>query len=96
MYYLNQLGITRDNMSPQQFAGVIDKQIGSNFNSFTDVYQKVKYSNMSLTTNEEATVQKFYEPFKEQVRNTIPFKKRFGNFLNIYHTLHFFTNKKIS
>jgi len=96
MYYLNQLGITRDNQSPQQFAEVTDKNFGTNFNSFTNVYQKVKYSNTPLSTKEQALVESFYSPFISQVKNNIPFKKRFGSFLNIYNTLHFFTKTKIS
>ncbi|MCW3080883.1 transglutaminase domain-containing protein [Segetibacter sp.] len=96
MYYLNQLGITRESQSPQQFAETADRRFGSNFNSFTNVYQKIKYSTTPLTAKEEALVQNFYEPFKEQVRNDIPFKQRFGSFLNIYNTLHYFTKSKIS
>ena len=96
MYYLNQLGIARQNESPQQFAQSADKRFGSNFHSFTNIYQKIKYSTTPLTTNEETLVQHFYTPFKQQVRNNIPFKKRFSSFLNIYQTLNFFTKTKIS
>jgi len=96
MYYLNQLGITRNNQSPQQFAETVDKRFGTNFNSFTNVYQKVKYSSMPLTVKEHTTVKNFYSPFIDQVKNNIPFKKRFNGFVNIYNTLHFFTKTKIS
>ncbi|MCW3110970.1 MAG: hypothetical protein JWQ09_5476, partial [Segetibacter sp.] len=96
IYYLNQLGIARENQSPQQFAEAADRRFGSNFNSFTNVYQKIKYSTTPLTSKEESLVQNFYEPFKQQVQNNIPFKQRFSSFLNIYNTLHYFTKSKIS
>jgi hypothetical protein len=96
MYYLNQLGCARENQSPQQFAEMIDKTFGSNFNKFTNVYQKIKYSSVRLTAGEETLVQGFYEPFKMQVKDKVPFKMRFSRFLNIYNTLHYFTKTKIS
>ncbi|HEX8358197.1 MAG TPA: hypothetical protein VF610_12320, partial [Segetibacter sp.] len=95
-YYLNQMGVARVNESPQQFASTTDNRFGSNFNSFTNVYQKVKYSTAPLTANEDKLVQGFYSPFIKQVKNSISAKKRVGNFLNIYNTLHFFTKTKIS
>ncbi|HEX8462538.1 MAG TPA: hypothetical protein VF623_13955, partial [Segetibacter sp.] len=93
-FYLNQLGIKRDNQSPQQFAETTDKHFGTNFNQFTNVYQKIKYSKTPLLTKETALVENFYSPFISQVKNNIPFKKRFSSFLNIYNTLHFFTKTK--
>ncbi len=96
MYYLNQLGFIRDNQSPQQFAEKVDKNFGSDFNKFTNIYQKIKYSSVPLTANEETLVQGFYEPFKMQVKDKIPIKIRGSRFLNIYNTLHYFTKQKIS
>jgi hypothetical protein len=96
MYYLNQLGMIRENQSPQQFAEAADTRFGSNFNAFTNVYQKIKYSTTPLTAREETLVQNFYEPFKQQVKSTIPAKQRISSFLNIYNTLHYFTKSKIS
>ena len=96
MYYLNQLGVSRENQSPQQFAEIADKRFDSNFNSFTNVYQKIKYSSTALTNNEKTLVENFYTPFKQQVKNNIPFRQRFSRFLNIYNTIHFFTKTKIS
>lgn len=95
-YYLNQLGITRENQSPQQFAESADKRFGSDFNRFTNIYQKVKYSSVPLTANEETLVQNFYSSFIQQVKNNTPLKKRISSFVNIYNTLHFFTKTKIS
>ncbi|MEJ7827493.1 MAG: transglutaminase domain-containing protein [Segetibacter sp.] len=96
MYYLNQLSFIRDNQSPQQFAEGVDKHFGSNFNKFTNVYQKVKYSTTPLSANEQTLVHEFYEPFKHQVKDKVPFKTRFSKFLNIYNTLHYFTKLKLN
>jgi hypothetical protein len=96
MYYLNQLGFSRDNQSPQQFAASVDKHFNASVNKFVNVYQKVKYSSVPLSINELALVQSFYEPFKHKVKDAIPFKTRFSRFLNIYNTLHYFTKQKIS
>jgi hypothetical protein len=96
IYFLNQLGITRENSSPQQFAQAVDKQYGTGFNSFTNVYQKIKYSQQPLTEKETLLVNDFYPAFKQKMKESIPAKKRVAGFLNIYHTLHFFTKPKIS
>jgi hypothetical protein len=96
MYYLNQMGIARENQSPQQYAEETDKKFGSNFNRFTNVYQKIKYSSLSLTPNEVTLVQSFYDPFIKNVKNNIPIKKRISGFLNVYNTVHFFTKTKLS
>ena len=96
MYYLNQMGITRENQSPQQFALEADKRFDTNFSRFTNAYQKIKYSSVPLTVNEESLIQTFYSPFIKKVRNNIPVKKRLASFVNIYNTLHFFTKTKIS
>jgi hypothetical protein len=96
MYYLNQLGITRDNQSPQEFAAATDREFGTNFNPFTNVYQKVKYSTAPLSTKETALVENFHSPFIQKVKSHFPIKKRLGSFLNINNTLHFFRKSQIS
>ena len=96
LYYLNQLGLVRNDQSPQQFAEAADGRFGSNFNAFTNVYQKIKYSSTPLTAKEENLVAVFYSPFIEQIKNKIPLKQRIKGFLNIYNTMNYFTNIKIS
>jgi hypothetical protein len=95
MFYLNQMGISRDKQSPQQYAEGVDKNYGTNFNSFTNVYQKVKYSTRQLDNDEIKAIKYFYPAFKQKLRASIPLKKRFSNFLNIYNTLHFYTKPKL-
>ena len=96
MYYLNQLGKVRKNQSPQQFALEIDKTINTNFYKFTNIYQKIKYSNLPLTATEIETTEQFYQSFMKQVKVWIPWQKRIAGFLNIYHTVHYFTKEKIN
>ena len=95
-YYCNQLGFSRDDMSPTQFAkDKIDARFKTNFTSFMHVYLKSKYSKEALTSSEEATVQNFYHPFYKTLKNKIPFKERFSKFLNFYRTINFFSKPKI-
>ena len=61
-FYLNQMGLARENQSPQQFAAAVDQRFGTSFHYFTNVYQKVKYSTTALTAKEEDLVQNFYKP----------------------------------
>ncbi|HWB24533.1 MAG TPA: transglutaminase domain-containing protein [Chitinophagaceae bacterium] len=96
MFYLNQLGYFRTNYGPQQYARMIDKQFGTTFESFSNIYQKLKYSNIPLTDAEKQVVNTFYKPFIKQVRGQVSFSTRLSRFLNIYNTIHFFTQPKIS
>jgi hypothetical protein len=96
MYYLNQLGFERTNAGPFEYAQGIDSQLETNLNAFNNVYQKTKYSTQPLTENEKRTVNSFYSPFIDKVRKQVPFKTRFSKFLNLYNTIHFFTQPKIN
>ena len=95
-YYLNQLGYGRYQLGPQQYAQQTDAQFKTDFTSFSNVYQKLKYSSQALTEKEIETIQVFYSVFIIQVKHHIPFKTRFSRFLNIYNTLYFFTQPTIS
>ncbi|HEY6978779.1 MAG TPA: hypothetical protein VH396_20920, partial [Chitinophagaceae bacterium] len=66
----------------------------TDFNRFTNVYQKLKYSSLALTRQEQGVVQTFYRPFVSNVRTHVPFKTRFGKFLNIYNTMAYFKQNK--
>ncbi len=96
IYYLNQLGFMRSQQSPQQFALFIDEQFKTNFNAFTNAYQKIKYSSVPLTEKEKQIVDEFYKYFIKQIQTQIPLKTRFSRFLNIYNTIHYFTQPKIN
>jgi protein-glutamine gamma-glutamyltransferase len=96
MYYLNQLGYERTNTSPFEYADKMDKTFGTSFSSFNNVYQKTKYSTQSLSEKEVATLNNFYSPFINQLKKQVKFKTRFSRFLNLYNTIHFFTQPKIN
>jgi hypothetical protein len=96
MYYLNQLGYFRTNQGPQQYARDIDGKFGTGFEKFSNCWQKLKYSTYPLTESEKQTVLAFYTPFIKQVRKNVPFGKRLSKFLNIYNTIHYFKQPKIS
>ena len=96
MYLLNQLGFSRDNLSPLQFAKEdIDKRFKTNLSSFIQVYLKSKYSSEPLTSSEDNIVTGFYPSFDRLVKSQIPFKQRFNKFLNFYRTINYFTKPKL-
>jgi len=96
LYYLNQLGIDVGNMGPYQYAANIDEKFGSRLAAFSNVYQKVKYSSQKLTEDEQKIVDTFYPELIRKVRSKIPLKTRVSKFLNIYNTIHYFSQPKIT
>ncbi len=112
LYYLNQLGYSRDSKGPQEYSYLIDAKFNTpvrvlssdkgndknlhyvSFYSFSNLYQKVKYGSLPLTETEQKMVNEFYKPFIKQVRSKTKLKTRFSKFLNIYNTIHYFTQPK--
>ena len=96
MYLLNQLGFSRDSLSPLQFAKEdIDKRFKTNLSSFIQVYLKSKYSSEPISSSEDNIVTGFYPSFDRLVKSQIPFKQRFNKFLNFYRTINYFTKPKL-
>ncbi len=95
-YYLNQLGFSRDEMTPAQFANEkIDPKFGTTFSSFMQVYLKSKYSKEDLTSSEKIRINNFYNPFYKKLKTSISLKERFSKFLNFYRTINYFSKPKI-
>ena len=94
MYYLNQLGYHRASLGPQQFATQTDRQFGTNFSVFSNIYQKAKYSKASVTPDEQKIMTDFYASFVHKIKTQIPFKTRLSRFLNIYNTVQYFATPK--
>lgn len=94
LYYLNQLGHSRHQKGPGDYARETDARFGTAFYTFSNVYQKLKYSKQPLTASEEAVVEQFYAPFIQSVKKQVPLRKRTAAFLNIYNTIHYFTQPK--
>lgn len=85
LFLLNQLGCTRDDLTPLQLAQQkVDPMYETNFTSFMLVYLKLKYANQTLTTAEEAVIDSFYQPFEKQVNSKHPFGYRLRKFANFY------------
>ena len=96
MFLLNQLGFSRNSLSPLQFANqVVDPEFKTRFSPFVQAYLKTKYSTQPLTSSEEAIVTQFYAPFDKTVKQQVPFKIRFNKFLNFYRTINYFTKPKV-
>jgi transglutaminase-like putative cysteine protease len=96
MFLLNQLGFSRENLSPLQFANQhIDPKFKTNFASFIQVFLKGKYSAQPLTTSEENIIKTFYPQFDKTIKKQIPFKHRLNKFLNFYRTINYFTRPEV-
>jgi protein-glutamine gamma-glutamyltransferase len=96
IYYLNQTAYLYPEMAPIEFAGKTDKKFGTGFRAFNILYQKIKYSKVPVTESELKLMHEFYKPFISSVKKQIPFKEKLKGFLNIYHTINFFSKPKIN
>jgi hypothetical protein len=96
LFYLNQLGYSRHGKGPQQYAAEVDANFSTSFIGFNNAYQKAKYSRQPLSSDEITILNNSYNSFIKSVRSRIPFKTRLSRFLNIYNTIHYFTQTKIS
>ena len=83
-------------MAPIEFAEKTDKTFGTGFRAFNILYQKIKYSKVPVTESELTHMGEFYKPFISSVKKQIPFKEKLKGFLNIYHTINFFSKPKIN
>lgn len=96
MYLVNQLGFSRDKLSPLQFAQRdIDPLFKTNFSSFVQIFLKTKYSSQPLLPSEEKIISNFYSSFDKSVKKQISYRQRFNKFLNFYRTINFFTKPKV-
>lgn len=92
MYLLNQMGIYRNQLTPLQYAqSVIDATYQTRFEAFVLVYLKVKYANQPLSDAEKEVITSFYTNFEQQIQAQFTRKQRISKFINIYHTLNYFT-----
>ena len=95
-YYLNQLGFTKGTAPMLQYArDTIDPRFGTSLSPFMHAYLKTKYSDEQLTVPEQETVNNFYRPFYQKIKQQVPFKTRFSKFLNFYRTINFYSKPKI-
>lgn len=85
MFLLNQLGCTRDDLTPLEFAKTkVDPAYGTSFTSFMVVYLKLKYAGQPLNEQEKELVQSFYKEFEPKVKSVHKLGYRFRKFLSFY------------
>ncbi len=85
MFLLNQLGCTRGELTPLQYAQEkVDANYDTAFAPFMVVYLKLKYANQTLNEQEQQRVSEFYRDFEPKVKAKHPFGFRFRKFLNFY------------
>lgn len=95
LYFLHQLGIHRQEVSPLQFAQqTVDVNYGTSFTEFMQLYLKQKYAQQPLSQEELQQLVSFLKGFLKTVRNKIPLKKRFIAFLNPMRMITFFVHPK--
>jgi len=93
-FYFNQFGYSRRGMSPYEFALSIDRQFGTKIITFSDLYQKMKYSNQESTLEENEWLRPFYESTKKIMKEKFSLSKRINAFLKLNRTFLFFKNIK--
>lgn len=94
-FYLNQLGYQRKDKSPHEYALLMDQQFDTNIASFSDLYQKIKYSKQMASEVEINSMQPFYKNTISQVKKKISISKRTMAFLKINRAFQFFKKIKI-
>ena len=93
MFLLNQLGHSRKNLTPLQFAAsIIDKEYETQLEKFMTAYLQLKYANVDITCAEKEFLNNFYADFEKTVTKKYKITKRIAKFLNIKQTLKFYTN----
>ncbi len=90
-YYLHQLGFTRGQRTPMQYAREqIDPALGTGFGTFMNAYLKQKYAKQPLNERETALVDQFLPSFFAAIKARIKWNVRLGRFLNPLRAVSFF------
>lgn len=95
LFYLNQLGYPRKDKSPNEYSLSMDQQFDTSITSFSNLYQKIKYSKQSASEDELHSMQPFYKNTISQVKKKTPLSKRIMAFLKINRAFQFFKKIKI-
>ncbi|MBK6836075.1 MAG: hypothetical protein IPG89_18110 [Bacteroidetes bacterium] len=96
LYYLNQHKLPTKNLSPAEFAYMIDLKFGTELSKFSVLYQKHKYNKTAVSIEEIEKMKNFYQPFITKVKSGISLKQRIKNFFNFSNTLNFYSKSKIN
>lgn len=96
LYYLNQHKFPTKNLSPAEFAYMIDSKFGTELSKFSVLYQKHKYNKIAVNKEEIEQMKNFYNPFITKIKSRISLKQRIKNFFNFSNTLNFYSKSKIN
>lgn len=92
-FMLNQMGIPRGNQTPMIYArDVVDPKFGTNFENFVNIYQKQKYSQVKLNSEEAEFVKNFFTDFNQKVLSNYKTSYKFFNFIKPNRWIHFMLN----
>ena len=94
-FILNQMGYKRGALTPLKFAGQVDRELGTMFETFTAIYLRAKYAGQPLNNEEIQRVMSFYTPFEQAVKTKFTFRQRLCRYMNIYNTLEFYTSRSL-
>ena len=93
-FLYNQMGYPRWDETPFEYAkNVVDKEFGTNYTQFMQVYLKTKYSNLEMNEYDVRVINSYYPSFTGEVLGRFTAGKRILRFLNLVATLRFFTKK---
>lgn len=89
--YLHQQGFFRADLPPLEYANRTDRTLGTTFEAFTRIVQKLKYApNARLNPDEEVLIDRIFPQILAQVNQHIPFKMRLRNTFRPQRTLAFY------
>lgn len=96
-FLMNQMGYGRGMMTPSVYAKTtVDALLGTRYGDLMEIYLKIKYSNESLTSEEEALVHDFYGEFRKKFRTKFSFGERLLNFLKVNRWFYYLNNLNIT
>ena len=96
-FLMNQMGYGRGMMTPSVYAKTtVDTLLGTRYADLMEIYLKIKYSNESLTSEEEAFVHDFYEDFQNKFRAKFSVANRLLNFLKVNRWFYYLINLNIT
>lgn len=93
-FLYNQMGYPRWEETPFEYArNVIDKEFGTNYTEFMQVYLKTKYSNLQMNEYDVGIINSYHPAFIKTAFERFTIRKRISRFLNLVATLRFFMKR---
>jgi hypothetical protein len=92
-FLLNQMGIPRGSQTPMIYArDVVDPKFGTHFESFIYLYQKLKYSEDELSSDEVDFIRGFHSDFNQKVLSQYSKSQQILNFIKPNKWIHYMLN----